>query len=1143
MAREQQEGMAFLPAQAEDLAPHVQDSGIVSAGPNSAAWLADLACRMRTDGASSAFAVPDMLAVETRMARCLASQDEPWEAAWRGLLALALLWNSHDQAADGPRLAVVEMDGASPMAGAALAAIEPSRRAEGLLVLALTAPDGQRVALGLVNRRTILAPAAASGDLSPWLPEWAAWYDRAQHRFADPCAYLGETDRARFEGRLRLLKRLHTEAALASTLYDEHACLAAPLERFLAALSRQAEVERQAIAGAEKVVLALRLKAVCGLLPETDFPHLVCREERCGGAAEDDPLLRCFLKAGLAPEDAAAPLRRTYLWRGVPFARESDALGLESAHHPDEDDALAEIQAEVALLEANSPRWQRDLAGRLDAWLQSRRDALLPEARRVAEDVQQRALDEARAPREEVCLTWPWRRDSGAVRLLLQEALGTSWAEDAMAPFADGLAVLTDCDGDTLGDAVLRQSCRIRFAAEGLPPCAAVPPLSAALAHALAGGGGVSLLTDSLDFTHRALPEGGEEIEAAFTLLGAQRVRFCRAYQEAEVHALAPEETPTVAVWPCIPFAPGRWTRYYVYAHPAGGVTAEALSHGRWTAGEERRRDAGDGEAAWTVQATEVYPAYLMLRQGDACLGAVPNLLPPFVPPVGESAVIAMDLGATGTAVMLRQGGHVLPMEGPTLVRTLLKGSCAPLAEEFLPPTSIQPIIPSAACVFADAPEDGCRPLVDGHIHQPGASAENGEAGTLFYNLPWGTEPACDRARRIYLAQVMETACLAAVTHGAADVSWRVALPDAMAAEGRRSFCRMMNDLAQETAQATSVPLTPGVMPVGFALKSVAAGAYFHAREEMNLRGGFLMLDVGSGSAELALWLRGAARPVAGCTLPMGAQMMLLDTLLAEPQALSADLTGLENADACVALEQLTGQLTLSRGSLRALQRSRMLLDVLLGEHLEAISRFMNEAAARGQCTLTQALLLLHFAFLLMQAGQLLEQAYLDATMNDRLPRRMEVCLAGRGARLMLAMDEARRRRLAGFLGLAMSASHPARELTLIASPAPKLEVSVGLLRMAEVEAQAPEDARHGKAGELSMTPADTLARFLLRFHAEFPDASAHLMGDWFDEAGRLTLRMQQRLQDVVAKGFGGEGTLQAHYAACFAALREDMTR
>jgi len=364
-----------------------------------------------------------------------------------------------------------------------------------------------------------------------------------------------------------------------------------------------------------------------------------------------------------------------------------------------------------------------------------------------------------------------------------------------------------------------------------------------------------------------------------------------------------------------------------------------------------------------------------------------------------------------------------------------------------------------------------------------------------------------------------------------------------MAAEGRRALGRMMADLAQETAQATGLPLTPGVPPVGFALKSVATGTYFRAREEMNLRGGFVMLDVGGSSAELALWLWGVNRPVGGCSLPLGVQMMLLDALLAQPQTLEEDFAGIEDADIQAAVARLTGQLALCWGSLLAMQHSCLLLDGLLGEHLEALSRCMTDAAARGHVTMIQSRLLLHFAFLLMLAGQLLEQAYHDPTLNDRLPGRMEVCLAGRGARLLLAMDEGCRHRLMGFLRLAMSADHPIRELSLLASPAPKLEAACGLLRLAEVDAHTPGEMVRTLPSALPTAPADMLARFLGYFRTEFPDAAGRLFGGWFDEAGRLTPRMLQRLQTVAAKHFeSGEGSPQIRYAACLTALRQDMT-
>lgn len=93
-------------------------------------------------------------------------------------------------------------------------------------------------------------------------------------------------------------------------------------------------------------------------------------------------------------------------------------------------------------------------------------------------------------------------------------------------------------------------------------------------------------------------------------------------------------------------------------------------------------------------------------------------------------------------------------------------------------------------------------------------------------------------------------------------------------------------------SQETGVPLTEGTPPVSWVDESAAVGAYFRGRNEVSVHGAYLTLDVGGGSAELAYWPRegGASR---SCSLPLGAQSMLFEALMAHPDRLEEDFARL----------------------------------------------------------------------------------------------------------------------------------------------------------------------------------------------------------------------------------------------------------
>lgn len=1003
--------------------------------------------------------------------RAAAALDEP---AWRGLLAFCLL---ADAWIDGPEVTVKAISPASSSFAAAVL-----RESITLILLE------DRV-LGVLDAGVGILPAAQEASLD--LPQRVTWYDGVFH---DPSETLCERDRTVLIRRLSALARQG----------------AGPVQRFMTALNQAGMRPAQAVAHDDEMAmgaLLLRMKAILGALPG------VTVDKALYAAVSVNPLLSAL---GLEERtEAAFAPAQTWLYRGVPFARSSSAIAYESAGHPDELSALEQMAREIDLLERYSPSWRKALSQQLMRLMTDQHDnrALLEPVRALAED----ALRQAAAPvaQETLRLTWPWAAD-GVERMLWHEALGDALDAGMADPFADMLCLLPGGAWSALGDTVLNRLCVLP--GDGMEPASAViPPVSMTLAACA----GESLILES--FMFRRSENGG--VCASFALRGKDAVVLERVYGPDEIRRLSMEEAPTVAVWPSLPLPEESWRAYAVYIH-GGTVRASALQKGAWLPTEDR---------LFSVLKTECFPAMIALHEGMHCLGVLPNMLPPCRPARTEPALGLMDVGASGIALALCQGGVTEPVRVPGLVRTLLRGAkAAPLSEEFLPAAPLGPILSTAVELFGDKEEP--LPLVDGHILLPESCAAlaGRDAGSMHCAWKWNVDASARHARRLMVHQAMLTASLAAVLKGAPSIAWRVALPEGMAAEGRRELWREIVELAPIVAAECGLPLAEDI---SHADESLALGAYL--RGEGGIRGGFMALDVGSGDVSLSLWLRGMNRPAVRCNLPLGVQSMLLDGLLQAPDSLKDDFADLQDENARQSIRLLAGQLR-AASSRKAVEKCRFLLDQCLVEHGAALSMHMNMRFSQGRITLMQSLILQAFAAMLALSGLVQEQVRRDPLLNDYLPAEMTYVLAGRGSQLMNAMPEQLKAALAQFVRLEMSSDHPVRSLRFLPSAAPKCETVLGLARMAEVHTGSPAAPMTLRASApLHMPPDLIIMRFLAAFRGVFPQASQRIYASVFDENGLITGAAEGAIRAAAARHFATGAEPEAALAACLLELRE----
>lgn len=1007
-------------------------------------------------------------------------------ARWRGILALCLLADAWPEIQE---LSVVTVRAQQSSFASALMQDTPWALPGANLIMLASA--GGSKALGLASEETGIIPVAEDGIWSTLLPSRVDWYDREKKRWLDPAPLLHETDRTLLLRRLECLGK-HVSPAVSQFAAD----LMREGLRPARELARQDEDALRA--------LTVRLKAVVGLSAERQFGALTCREASYREHAAGNPLLACLGCSDTGGE--ALGNSREWLWKGVPFARSGSAAGFESTGHPEEGAALTELAREIALLETYSARWNRDLAQRLAAFLTEKRESrgFSPVVVSAAEGMIRRAgqlAEESQAAR----LMWPWDQSPAAAALLC-EALGEQWLSAASMPFSDKLCLIPEDARVSLGDETLSRVCRLP-ALEEEPACLALPPLSPALAERMDTPERLeTLLPDS--FAFRRLEEGA--VEASFALRGRETVILSRIYRREDIVFLPAEEVPVVAVWPCVPLPKNAWKAYYVYRQ-GGALRLDVLRDGGWTATEDR---------LFSVVQTSSFPTVAALWRGDACVGVLPHFARVISPRRSEAALAALDLGASGLSLALRQGGKEEPMRLPGLVQILLRGSKAPrLAENFVTNRPVGPVLPAVAELFNDAPDP--LPLTDGHILFPESAATLAEkpGAGICCSLKWSMDKEDQRARRMALRQAMTFASLAAVYAGAPRISWRVALSAAMAGEGRAQLWHEICVLAPLVARDTGLPLAYDAPPVTHADESAALGAYFRGRGVV--RGGFLAMDIGAEHALLALWLRGMNRPAAVCCLPLGVRPMLIDGLLHAPERLAEDFADMPDPAVRDCVARLAAQLTYAPTRRRELEKARALLDCCLGEHLPAIAAHMNARYAAGQMTGAHALALGGFAMIMAVAGMLLEQVWRDPLLNDYLPAELTLCLTGRGSLLLLNQAETVQARLTRLLRMMTGADHPVRSLRWQSSAEPGTEAVMGLCAMTETDAEKPGDGfRVSAKAQPGWTLPVMAERFMAAFRTEFPDAFGKLYPGMAEPYGGLS-REARAMAEAAAARYG----------------------
>ena len=113
-------------------------------------WLESLARCLQTPGVDVSYSIPDVLSAEQQLRRLSRLTPEralahPSMAAWRGVLALLLLWDTWPQDGAWPALELARLsDGGTPFSASVTAALSPARAPDGLWYAAV-GMTGKRV--------------------------------------------------------------------------------------------------------------------------------------------------------------------------------------------------------------------------------------------------------------------------------------------------------------------------------------------------------------------------------------------------------------------------------------------------------------------------------------------------------------------------------------------------------------------------------------------------------------------------------------------------------------------------------------------------------------------------------------------------------------------------------------------------------------------------------------------------------------------------------------------------------------------------------------------------------------------------------------------------------------------------------------
>lgn len=1000
----------------------------------------------------------------------------------RGMLAMLLLRQYRRRSSSEAALSCISCaSDASPVLRCWLSA----HQAEKVYILFLARED-ESVPILLILPGHSLIPARLSSAVSSLIPSFAVWFDADTLSFHDPCVSLGEGDRKLLQNLLRSFLDVVPDKPDSS--------LRSFLSSFLGDLVLNGDSSRSV-----DPYFRIRLQASCALfkLPAYNgsLEKLSCFYEHFLG---EDVIGSCITGTSDFPASPCTdiPGETLYLYRGVPFARENAAYLLESPCAADEDYTLKRLKSECDTLSLVSDDYRDALASGLRDLLDRNPD-VLPEIRDEILSI----LDDAEKPveRKEPEFIWPWDTKSPSILTVMKESLGEKISIQALDPFSEMLALFPARSGDVIGDSLFSSVCTVSSPdnqstdpenASQIRSDAVLPPLSPEFGRSLCTfpEGRTLLKPGLLSFE----PLQNDSFRVTLTLDGVFPVHLIRIYKPEEVVHLYSHEIPTVALWPSVPFRPDQWHAYYVYAHLQNHWSVSACTASL----DYMVLDSVNDERFTTV--FETFPLCFSFFRDGKTAGALPNVLPePFIKP-SDPVTVCVDFGSSCTSVVFSSPQKRYPMQGPTMVRTILNNPAFSkdlLRLEFLPAVPVSALLPMVSRIFRNIPGASPVPLSDGIILMSSSLQDllSTPSDAIYSSLKWEEK---GRSGTLCLHQALLMTALQARFEGASSLFWRFALPDEMASEGRENLFNLFNSVCQDVLVESGYSCEKDRSPVQFASDSSTLGSYFRFCAPNDTRGGFMTLDIGACTADISLFLRGREQAIRTCQIPLGIQYIFLPSCLRSPEMISNDFCICQDPVFLQDLALLTRALTAARTDPVSLRRARVALDYFIADYHQLLISASLQMASAGRPTRSGALLLLHLSYLMMLAGLFLLQISSDPSRNEFLPEQMSLFLSGRGSLLMESLPSSLQSSLWTFL--TMFRNRRVSSVSLIFSAEKKMEIPVGLSLLQELYSTLPPPS--AIPSSLSVRPAELLPEFMLRFHREFPVSSDLLFPGFFTE-------------------------------------------